>query len=663
MTMSAMARPRLGLQSYTCRDFSFEEMVDFAEAQGIREVQVFPGHLDPEASREINAAKKAYLERKGVRAYSGYYALDADMAKNRRVFELARWFDMDFLVVEPKDPALWDDIEKLVVEFDLRVAIHNHGPGTVYGDPAKVREVLAARDPRVGVCLDVGWAAAGGHDVARVFLDYGDRVWDVHFKDKSESEMVDGRPQADDLPIGQGRAKLKDLAEAMKQTGWSGVLALESDSEEVAAAPTAFVENGRRFFREHFITRGFRAGAVKKDITPETTQPLRGYPSLRMSTGVHDRIFHRIVVIDDGEDEFVLISSDLCTLPVATSERIANDIARRLGIPRTNVWWTVTHTHSAPYFGSLPSAAILKKGEAPPWDSAYDGQVEEAAMAGVLEARERLVQAKLGVGWGYSAANINRRARNPDGTTSLGMNPDGPVDRRIGLIRLDAAADGKTIALIANYAMHGTVLGSANTMVTGDGPGYVSEVVEQEIGAPMLYINGAAGILAPLYSAPAATSSLKNLPRFKTMLADKILEANRRIARTTDEVRLRPRRIHVETPTNSTRPWPATLQDYRLSEETPPRVAIPLRSLRINEDILIWALPLELFCEISNEVRNRSPVPYTFYFGYTGGGFGYLPSPEEFPLGGYEVGMSYFTPDTPGRLVEAVLGIAEGLRD
>jgi neutral ceramidase len=323
------------------------------------------------------------------------------------------------------------------------------------------------------------------------------------------------------------------------------------------------------------------------------------------------------------------------------------------------VWWSVTHTHSAPYYGTRPSAEIMPEGHAMKWDSTYDAKVEEAAMAGVTEARGRLVPAKLGVGWGYASANINRRARNPDGTTALGMNPEGPVDRRIGLLRLEEAEGGKIIALIANYAMHGTVLGSANTMITGDGPGYVSEVVEQKIGAPMLYINGAAGNLAPLYSAPAATSSLKNLPRFKVLLADKIIEANERITKTTGDVRLYPRRFHVDTPTNAQRPWPEALKTYRLSAETPPQVAIPLRSLRINEDILIWALPMELFCEISNEIRERSPVPYTFYYGYTGGGFGYLPSAEEFPFGGYEVGKTFFTPSTPARVIDAVLGIAK----
>src|SRR5690606_10018617 len=101
--------------------------------------------------------------------------------------------------------------------------------------------------------------------------------------------------------------------------------------------------------------------------------------------------------------------------------------------------------------------------------------------------------------WGSSSANINRRARLPDGRTTLGMNPDGPVDRRIGLLRLEKM-DGTLLALVANYPIHGTVLGSQNLLVSGDVTGAVSAYVERKTGVPMLFINGAAGDLAPIYS-------------------------------------------------------------------------------------------------------------------------------------------------------------------
>ena len=96
-------------------------------------------------------------------------------------------------------------------------------------------------------------------------------------------------------------------------------------------------------------------------------------------------------------------------------------------------------------------------------------------------------------------ANINRRAKDIDGQVSLGLNPDGSVDRQIGIVRLERP-DGSPIAIIANYAMHGTVLSGANLLIGGDAPGIVESYVEQKIGAPMLYVNGAAGNIAPIYS-------------------------------------------------------------------------------------------------------------------------------------------------------------------
>jgi hypothetical protein len=90
-------------------------------------------------------------------------------------------------------------------------------------------------------------------------------------------------------------------------------------------------------------------------------------------------------------------------------------------------------------------------------------------------------------------------------------------------------------------------------------------------------------------------------------------------------------------------------------------VRLPVRFLKINKDIAIWSAPIELFCEVSNEVRSRSPFPYTFYFGYTNGWFGYMPTASAWPHGGYEVEtVSPFTPSAAGDLTESVVGYLQG---
>jgi len=93
-----------------------------------------------------------------------------------------------------------------------------------------------------------------------------------------------------------------------------------------------------------------RAAVVKVDITPEDSQNLLGYGA-RKSTGVHDRIYHRIVVLDDGITQIYIVSSDICEVSPSEYDLVAAKGKQELGINPMNLWWAVTHTHSAPEVG------------------------------------------------------------------------------------------------------------------------------------------------------------------------------------------------------------------------------------------------------------------------------------------------------------------------
>ncbi len=245
----------------------------------------------------------------------------------------------------------------------------------------------------------------------------------------------------------------------------------------------------------------FRASVVKIDITPDKPQWLLGYAP-RQSTGVHDHLFYRIVAMDDGKTQFFLIATDICIYSPSVYDEIAKELNQQTGIKPIQVWWSTTHTHSAPEVGPPGLGQAFLKGRYDhDHNTEYTAKVKQQLLDGIKEARDKLEPARLGVGWGYASAAINRRARNEQGPAFLGLNPDGPVDHQIGLLRLEKA-DGKLLALIANYSMHGTVLGGENTVITGDAPGIVADYVEEKLGAPMLYINGAAGNQAPIYSVP-----------------------------------------------------------------------------------------------------------------------------------------------------------------
>lgn len=245
----AAAGPSLGLQTWTCRNMDFDQVVAFAEKHGIKHLQFIGKHLDPRAPKEETLRKKAVLDAKGLVAYTfGVNGTSTDKEKNRPLFEFAKLMGIKVIIVEPKNMAEWDNLEQLVKEYDIKLAIHNHGTGTVYGDPATVRKILAERDRRIGVCLDVGWVTAAGFDAAEVFRSYGDRVYDMHFKDKVVETAADGKKTPVDTEIGKGKANYAGLFAEIKKSRWSGVLAIETDSKAFAEDPNRLVAEAKTFF-------------------------------------------------------------------------------------------------------------------------------------------------------------------------------------------------------------------------------------------------------------------------------------------------------------------------------------------------------------------------------------------------------------------------------
>ncbi len=404
---------------------------------------------------------------------------------------------------------------------------------------------------------------------------------------------------------------------------------------------------------------GFRASAVKVDITPGDSQPLLGYAA-RNSTGVHDRLYHRIAAMDDGTLQFFLVSTDIALISPSVYDDFCRDLEKETGIKRHQVWWTNTHTHSAPEVGppGLPQAFMPDRYKHQR-ESAYTNRVKRALLDGIKEARANLTPARIALGQGFAMANINRRARDVDGRIKLGLNPYGPVDRQIGLIRLERA-DGTPLAIVANYAIHGTALSGANTEISGDVPGIVASYVEQKLDTTLLFVNGAAGNIAPIYSVYPDFRTA-HLTEFNVLLGDRILEALRSLPPATAEVRLRTAEKIVETPRKAGLGWTDDLAGYtRTGTDGKPLVKLPVRFLSINSDAVLWAAPLEMFCEIAIGVRAQSPFRNTFFLGYTNGWLGYLPTKQAFAEGGYEPNTSPFTDQAEQDLAEAVAATLQG---
>jgi len=161
----------------------------------------------------------------------------------------------------------------------------------------------------------------------------------------------------------------------------------------------------------------FKAAVSKVDITPDDAQQLLGYQA-RKSTGIHDRIYHRATVLDDGETRFVLVSSDICVISPSEYDVVAARLQEELDIPPEHFWWSLTHTHSAPELGppGLPEAFMGER-YTHQYDKKYSADTEQKLVDAVADAIGKLEPAGLSVGWGHANANINRRSRGGNGST------------------------------------------------------------------------------------------------------------------------------------------------------------------------------------------------------------------------------------------------------
>jgi hypothetical protein len=399
-----------------------------------------------------------------------------------------------------------------------------------------------------------------------------------------------------------------------------------------------------------------RAAAVKVDITPKTSQWLLGYQA-RQSTGVHDNIYHRVLALEAGGAAFYLISTDVCLFSPNFHDAVLRELQARTGIDPSHVWWSVTHTHAAPEIGPPDMYKVLLGRSDHEWDREYTTFATNALIDAVLKARDTLEPARLAMATTTASANINRRARDVDGKISLGLNPDGPVDRQVNLIRLQRP-DGTPIALVVNYAMHGTVMSGQNLKISGDAPGVVAAYVEQQLGGIVLYVNGASGNIAPIYSVyPDASSG--HLSEFRVLLGDKVIAAARAMPAGIGRVTIRHGSEAIETPRRPDLVWSDELAAFSTPDRT--RIRLPVRYVALNDTVL-WAAPVEMFCEIAMSIRERSPFKQTFYFGYTGGWFGYLPTAKAFEEGGYEPRTSPFTAHAEGDLTTAVTAFLRKFR-
>ena len=219
----------VGVQSYSLRNYKLPEVVRHLQGMGVHYVELAGTHLPPTASDEQIAEAMKLVESADLKVSAhGVNAFGKDHEKNKRIFDFAKKLDIRTITANPQpDADTFGSLDKLVAEYNMRLAIHNHGPGALYDKVEGVVKAIKDHDKRIGACVDCGHYISSGEDPVKCALLLKDRVYGVHLKDHEES----GKKSAN-VVLGKGHLDVVGLFRALRQIKFpaDGALSLEYEA-------------------------------------------------------------------------------------------------------------------------------------------------------------------------------------------------------------------------------------------------------------------------------------------------------------------------------------------------------------------------------------------------------------------------------------------------
>jgi neutral ceramidase len=388
-----------------------------------------------------------------------------------------------------------------------------------------------------------------------------------------------------------------------------------------------------------------RAGAAKIDITPapNAALPMSGYANRTEGfKGIHDPIYVRAIVVDDGTTQIAIVAWELIFVPDAVWAEAAPRIASETGIRAENLILAAVHDHGAPSV-----------------TGDYAHKVEDAAVEAIRLAKSRLQPARFGYGAGTAHINVNRRELGPSTGWWLGYNEKGASDKTVHVLRFDDLA-GKPIAFLINYAVHVVVMGPDNYQITGDLAGATSRFVEQHYGAKdhprgdagprmrlkpaersddvvAVWTSGAAGDQNPISTATGADFFLADA--LGKILGEEVVRTAGAI-QTTADARLHGGQKVASCPGRRVEDGPRPRADYKFTDADAVNLRLTLLTLG---DVAIAGVSGEVLNPIYQHLRRQAP-PRTIMITHANGSSGYIPDDTGFEQIGYEVTTSHLKP-------------------
>lgn len=423
--------------------------------------------------------------------------------------------------------------------------------------------------------------------------------------------------------------------------------------------------------------RVFRAGAAMSNITPPIGEEIVGGFVPFPSKQVHDDLHARCLVLDDGQTKVAFAICDNVGIP-----REVFDAARKLasettGIKPDHILMSATHTHSATSARSANKLIEAKE------LSGYQEFLVRRISDGLVRANNNLEPARIAWGSASEPSEVfNRRwlmtpgphLSNPfGGTDQVRMNPPradaallqpaGPTDPEISFISVQSR-DGRPIALLGNYSLH-YVGGVRGAEISADYFALFADRIQQMFSADRLdppfvgiLSNGTSGDINNINfrEKGEARKPYEKMREVANKVAQRVYEAHQQVQykdwvpldAAWQELKLASRQptaeqtAYAEKVLARAKDEPARqareeIYAQRLKQQlqAPKEITVPIQAFRIGE-LSIAAIPFEVFAEIGLEIKAKSPAKQTFTIELANGSYGYLPTPRQHVLGGYE---------------------------
>ncbi len=415
----------------------------------------------------------------------------------------------------------------------------------------------------------------------------------------------------------------------------------------------------------------FKAGVGRVKITPEGPIWMSGYASRnKPSEGVaHDLWAKALAVQDSSGRRAVIVSVDVIGFPRSFSDALAARLQQQYGLERSALLLNASHTHTGPVIWPNLSTMFRLSPEEEARLKAYAQKLSEDMAMAVGAALADLAPARLAFGQGKAGFAVNRREFTPKGVR-IGVNPEGPVDHAVPVVKV-AAADGSLKAVLFGYACHNTTLTGEFYELSGDYSGYAQSAVEREHpGSTALFLALCGGDQNPhpRSQAPLAVQHGETLAAEVKRVLGGQLESVRPPIRTAFRLVDLPFAYHTREQfekeagdQNLAKARRADLMLKAYAEGRPVRrVPYPVQAIRFHQDLTLVALGGEVVVGYALRTKREFPKERLVVAGYSNDVMCYIPTAQVLSEGGYEAVDSMVYYGQPGpfnqEVEETVMG-------